>query len=93
MLVSRELGRGTFGVVFKAQHKETGDAAAAKKTAALVGGTSTNTTAFKELLNYQRLPTDHPNIVKVTHVRVSQRVLGCFIGQVQRALNFTRADR
>ena len=67
-ILQKELGSGTFGTILEAVNNETGEVVAVKKISR-TGSANFAKTASKEAANFQRLPNDHENIIKVFDVK------------------------
>ena len=61
-----ELGRGTFGTVYRARNSQ-GQIVAAKK----INIGQRNSSTAKEIANYYKLPNEHDNILKVEGIRTT----------------------
>jgi len=71
--IDKPLGEGTYGVVYKARHVDTGEVVALKKIRLEVEDEGVPSTALREISVLKTL--DHPNVVKLKDVEHSENRL------------------
>lgn len=78
ILLDKELGRGSFGTILEAVNTVSGEVVAVKKISRTGSGNFAKT-ASKEAVNFQRLPNDHENLIKVLDVKYMSGSLYIFM--------------